>query len=62
MRSVTAEYAVYKKEDTIALGTIEECAKTLNIKPESVAYYGTPTYKKRTKNGRVLVKLEEEAN
>ncbi|WP_198033932.1 hypothetical protein [Marinilactibacillus sp. 15R] len=52
------EYAVYKKEDLLCIGTIEECAKQLGVKAKTIFFYGTPTYQNRVKNGRVLVKLE----
>lgn len=41
-------YSVYKGDKEIAFGTIEEIATKLKIKPESVLFYGTPTYMKRT--------------
>lgn len=55
---MAAEYAVYKKEDLLCVGTIEECAEQLGVKTKTVFFYGTPTYQNRVKNGRVLVKLE----
>jgi len=56
------EYAIYKGDEMLAMGTLQECAAKLNIKPESIMYYKTPTYQKRTneKTGRRLVVLKEE--
>lgn len=55
------EYALYKGDDLIIIGTIDEIANLLNIQKESVRFYKTPTYKKRTtENARRLVSLEEE--
>lgn len=52
-------YSVYKGDKEIAFGTINEIAAKLKIKPESVLFYGTPTYMNRTsENGRRLVKAE----
>lgn len=52
-------YSVYKGDKEIAFGTIEEIADQLKIKPESVLFYGTPSYVNRTsENGRRLVKVE----
>ena len=51
------DYAVYKGEKLLALGTIDACAKALNVTTKTLFFYGTPTYKKRTKNGRTLIKL-----
>ncbi|STD01535.1 hypothetical protein [Erysipelothrix rhusiopathiae] len=51
-------YAVYKGEDILAIGTVEEIAKILRIKPESVLFYNSKTYKKRTsENARRLVEI-----
>lgn len=55
-----AEYAVYKKENLLCMGTLKECAAQLGIEPKSVMFYGTPIYQNRVKSGRVLVKLEED--
>lgn len=55
-----AEYAVYKQDDLLCVGTIEECAEQLGVKAKTVFFYGTPTYQKRVKSGRVLIKLEGE--
>lgn len=54
------EYALYKGEDIITMGTLDEIADELGVKRESVAYYRYPIYKKRTKagNGRRLVLLD----
>ncbi len=54
------EYAIYKGDDIIAIGSTKQCAKELSVKPETIHFYGTPTYKKRTtdKNGRRLVELD----
>ena len=53
------EYAVYKGECILAMGTIKEIAKTLKIKPKSVKFYGTRVYNGRTsENARRLVCLD----
>lgn len=44
------EYAVYRGEQMLAVGTLEDCAEVLGVKPKTVLYYATPTYQKRTKN------------
>lgn len=52
-------YSVYKGDHEIAFGTLEEIAQQLQVKVESVKFYNTPTWKKRTsKNARRLVKVE----
>ncbi|MDA3769190.1 hypothetical protein PF616_01690 [Streptococcus thermophilus] len=53
------EYALYKGEEIIAMGTKSEIAKKLGISVHSVDHYGTPAYARRTSEskGRRLVKL-----
>ena len=46
------QYAMYKGDDCIAIGTIEELAKKLNIKVKTIKFYLTPTYKKRVKGSK----------
>jgi hypothetical protein len=60
------EYAVYKGDEFICLGTINECAKFLGINPKSVRHLMTPSYirrvEKRKNNGDFLVmfRLDDE--
>lgn len=53
------EYALYKGDELLAMGTKREIAEQLGISVDSVTCYGTPSYAKRTSenNGRRLVKL-----
>jgi len=60
-RTMKREVAVYKGDDLLAMGTVEEVAKELDILPYSVYFYSTPTYKRRGyKNARMTVFLDEE--
>lgn len=55
------EYAMYKGEECLAIGTIKEIAKQMKIKRETVYFYKTPAYKKRvkvSKNRRELITLD----
>jgi hypothetical protein len=60
------EYAVYKGESLICIGTIVECAKHMGVLPETVRFYLTPTYQKRLakrknpKNYLTVTKLEDD--
>ncbi len=55
------EYALYKSDEFIDIGTKDYLAKLINVKKETIEFYSTPTYLKRTKgNGWVVVKLEKE--
>ena len=55
------EYAVFKGEEMLAMGTYKEICEKLNISYQTFRYYGTNTYKKRTKeeNARRLVCLND---
>ncbi|MBS4538197.1 hypothetical protein GOQ27_06965 [Clostridium sp. D2Q-11] len=61
------EYALYKGEDLLAMGTIPELAKRMGVQKDSMAYYRTKAYQNRLKrrnamngNVRMLVELDEE--
>ena len=38
------EFALYKGEELIAMGTKREIAEQLSVSPSTVGYYGTPVY------------------
>lgn len=54
------EYALYKGEDLISIGTINELAKLRGVKPATIKFYGMPSHAKRNRNGLRLVKLEDD--
>ncbi|MEH6848583.1 hypothetical protein [Bacillus pseudomycoides] len=41
------EYAVYKGESLICIGTIQECAQHMGVLPQTVRFYTTPAYQRR---------------
>jgi hypothetical protein len=41
------EYAIYKGEELLCIGTKEECAKELGVQPEYIYWLTTPTAKRR---------------
>ena len=54
------EYALYKGEECLAIGTIKEIAKKMNVKEKTIYFYTMPTYKRRcrkSKNRRELVRV-----
>ena len=52
------EYALYKGEKLLAMGTKREIAEESGVSASTVGYYGTPVYARRTSdNGRRLVEL-----
>lgn len=40
-------YALYRGEKFLGIGTKKELAELLNVKVETISFYGTPAYKKR---------------
>ncbi|MCM0599208.1 hypothetical protein [Periweissella fabalis] len=52
------EYALYKGEELICMGTAEHIAEVTGVKVSSIEWMRTPTYKKRAgDNAKVLVEL-----
>ncbi len=52
------EYAVYKGDIFICIGTAKECAEYMDIKEESFRFYLSPTYQLRKRPGsknRIIV-------
>lgn len=62
----TLEYAVYKGDELIAMGTPAECAAIMNVQPSYIKWLTTPTHKRRLANRKrperctTAVKLSEE--
>lgn len=51
------EYALYKGDELLAMGTKREIAEQLGVSANTVSY-GTPAYARRTSdNGRRLIEL-----
>lgn len=59
MRKKVKEYALYKGDEFIDLGTVDHLAKRLNVKENTIRFYSYPTYQKRTKgHGYVLIEIK----
>lgn len=43
----TTEYAIYKGDKFIDIGTAKELAEKCNVKPETIEFYASPSYLKR---------------
>lgn len=57
---IKTEYAVYKGEEFLDIGTAKELAEKFNVKEDTIYYWASPANKKRVgKNGKVAVKLNE---
>lgn len=57
------EYALYKGEQMVAVGTINEIAAERGVKPATIRFYMSGVYQRRSKgevNNRLqLIKLED---
>ncbi len=54
------EYAVYKGEKILAIGTVREIAKQLKVKERTVYFWSMPSHRKRNKkNAKIAIRLEE---
>lgn len=58
------EYALYKGENLLCIGTAKHIAEVFNINETTVRFYASPTYKKRlaqrkrVMNARKLIALD----
>ena len=56
-------YALYHGDTFIDLGTKEYLANLLKVKTNTIKFYTSPTYRKRTGDrGYLVIKIEEEKN
>ena len=57
------EYAVYKGDELIIIGTLKECAERLKTSEKMVKYYSYPSQKKRSEGtNKILVeRLDDDA-
>ncbi|WP_375379805.1 hypothetical protein [Listeria booriae] len=55
------EYALYRGDTLLQIGTAEELAKFKKVKRKTILFYATPSYRKRTsdKSLRTIKLLEE---
>lgn len=57
------EYALYKGEQMVAIGTVNEIAEERGVKPNTIRFYMSGAYRRRSKsevNNRLqLIKLED---
>lgn len=54
-------YALYKGDAFIDLGSKSYLAKKLGVNEETIAFYMSPTHRKRTKNNAyVVIRIEDE--
>ncbi|MFL2104151.1 hypothetical protein [Mycobacteroides abscessus] len=53
------QYAVYKGEKLLAMGTAKECAAVLDVRVKTIHYYATPNYQSRGNgpNRRITIEI-----
>ncbi|MBC2115709.1 hypothetical protein [Listeria booriae] len=57
----TKEYALYRGDDLLKIGTADELATFKQVKRKTILFYATPSYRKRTsEKGLRMIRLEEE--
>lgn len=64
------EYAMYKGEELLSMGTRDEICKEMNIKPRTFAFYRTKKYEERVKKRkntcskgyRTIIRIDGEDN
>lgn len=61
------EYALYKGDSLLSIGTIPEIAMDMGVKKETIEYYRTQAYRRRLKernafngNVRILIEIEDD--
>ena len=60
------EFALYKGEQIICIGTAKEIAKETNVSIDTIYFYNSPTYKEKRKpkklnsNRKVLIELVDD--
>ena len=56
-----AVYSIYKGDDILFTGTIQECAEYLKVKINTAKFYTTPSNARRTKsNGTIIVRIDKD--
>lgn len=57
-KKLIKEYALYKGDELIAIGTKIQLANKLGVKLRTIEFYLTPTHKKRNKgNAKTLIEV-----
>ncbi|ELV4714333.1 hypothetical protein [Listeria seeligeri] len=55
------EYAMYKGDDLLLIGTLTELAEFKNVTRDTILFYMSNSYKKRVgENGLIVIKIEDD--
>lgn len=56
-----ADYALYKGDELLAIGTLDELAEFRGVTRNTIYYYSMPANKRQDRGGKcIAVKLEDE--
>lgn len=59
-------YALYRGDELLAVGTLQEIARSMNVSVKTIIHYGTPAWKYRENgdwnNSRILIKIEDDSD
>lgn len=53
------EYALYRKDNLVMIGTAQEIAYKMRVKVATVRFYTSPAHLRRVKNGKIVIKIDE---
>lgn len=65
-KNYSGDYAVYQNDELVVMGSREECAERLGVKPGTIQWMTTPSGRKRSENAKnaemamVVIKMDEE--
>ncbi len=55
------EYAIYKGDQFIDLGTVSKLAQKFGVKPDTIKFWSRPSYLKRIKdNALIAIRIEDD--
>ena len=59
------QYAMYKGDECLAIGTVREIAEQMGVREETIYYYLSKTYERRldnrkTRNPRIVIRIEDD--
>lgn len=49
------EYAMYKGDEFLVMGTVKECAEYLGVSPRTIYWYSNPSARKRSPNNTRII-------
>lgn len=54
------QFAIYKGEELLMIGSAKECAKQLDLDTKTIYFYASKTHKKRDKGNRMVATILED--